>query len=206
MALTLNGISSFAVDATPRWTPRGYDLDGLTIAMSGPYSALNAYVDSLAKWSASSLDSNMFLESWDSDGDKHWPTVSLHYTGKKGGIVSSTIQKSVTAPTSVATYVQDDDNTLSLTYRVPTETITSIERTAMPQIGMLQLEATTATPVIEYAYRKGNTLGAGMTVDQMRDTYFAKEAVDVPTAEELVPDQYWRCTIQRTVVLLPLFS
>ena len=188
------------------WDMSADDLDTLTVPVRMAQSELTTYLGTLNRWSSSSLDGNMFLASWSTDDHAQYPTVRLRFVGKKGNDTSSTVRQSLSAPTAVATYRQDDSNTLSLTYRVPTQTITSIDRDQIPHVSDLTLTEATSAPIIEYVYRTGSTLGTGMTPEEMRDTYFVKIAVDTPTSDELVPGQYFRNSISRAVNLFALLA
>lgn len=93
------------------------ELDSLEITYRGLYSNLDTFRNSLTKWTASTIDPNMFLETWSDDGAPVQPRITLRYIGCKGGQLPT---PSVAQGSSLATVsTTDGENQLSVLYRSP---------------------------------------------------------------------------------------
>jgi hypothetical protein len=107
------------------------ELDRLEINYRGPCTKLDAFRASLTKWSASSIDSNMFLETFPDDGRTPYTTVTLTYIGCRGGAVPAPVEAQ---GGSLATVSADDgESELSVLYWSPHSQVSWISKTGTPQ-------------------------------------------------------------------------
>lgn len=191
--------SDFEQIGPPKWDPNGWDMDRLTIPYRGPSSKLDAFIATLVPWAASAVDANMFLEDWPNDGDPVHPTVTLVYTGKKGGILPQGRNESGTAVQNCSTSLGTEglqgpqSTSIEVSYYSPTKQITSIVRA---EAAGAQPSDPTGNIVLFAALVNANPY----PVDGLL-AYFRTLISTVNHSEELVPGQYWRSTWTKNKIL-----
>lgn len=126
--LSFQGNDDFTPIGRPKWRPGGLnELDALEVTYLGPCTKLDAYRASLTKWTPSSIDSNVFLETFPDDGRAPYTTVTLRYIGCRGGQVPAPVDSQ---GGSLATVSADDgESEVSALYWSPHVARTWISKT-----------------------------------------------------------------------------
>lgn len=124
MALTNLGTTTWAQNRPERWSTTSDGLDVLTVPMDGPETGRATYQSTLSRWSASSIDSRMYLAGWHGNEDRQYPRIDLRYIGCKGGsIPPPLLEQKTTLQTASAT---DGQLQLEVLYRSPQTVFTWI--------------------------------------------------------------------------------
>lgn len=204
MSITNVGTHGFAQVGSVRWRPNGWDLDTLIVPMQGSAENLDAFIATLTMWDPSALDSNMFLSDWGSDGDMVWPTVDLIYIGKQGGTLPPVrAERSKTLQTisfaveieSVASFAID------VQYMAPVNVSTTITRDdSDPSVS----DPADTREIVYWTIGALSTVNSGgvtqEVIDDLIDYLFGDLVLSTPKSEELVPGEYYRNSISKTLL------
>lgn len=202
MALTCPGRTAFEQHGPAAWGRRGWELDTLSVPMIGYVDELDGYLATLGDWSPSSIDGAMFLESASNDNHPQSPTVTLHYIGRKRGILPRA--RHDYSPTLQTATWQRDEQSLEITYFAPTVTATIISKVPETEAKLTPPDLTTMQII---AVRLGGGADLGVPVSELHQylgRFFYTTNVTVPHASELVPQRYWQIVLQTSTLLFPL--
>lgn len=201
MGLILINNPGFIQAGPARWLQSGWELDRLVVPVQGPYSGLAAYIAGLTMWSASGIDSNMFLGDFSVNTDKHFPIVDLVYLGKRGGTLppdrhsnGESIQQARYTTFSGKSYV-------NMTYVGPTSTKVIWSRTTFT---VSSISPTAPGPItIGYGSQRWDTSDGGSPGSFAAQlALFIGLAAETGEVQELVPGQYFRGTATQINMLL----
>lgn len=211
MALTFIGTTSFAQCGPEVARTTQYGLDQLDIPFSGAATGLTTYVSGLARGTAWSGDSNMYLTDWSADThSKVYPIVTLTYTGARGGVLppveseSGGSVASATTNTSSAIFPSVATNPASVQFYTISNTITYVhtnpddttEPDDPPEIDSL------ITWDLGFGVQPG--LSFPDLVDFLLNEAFVQGIIEEPpTIKPIVDGQYYQITKRKTRTLFP---
>jgi hypothetical protein len=217
------GDSSFKQNGTPRWLVNGWELDRCIVPWRGSIDALNGFINGLTMWSAAStVDSNMFLESYPIDEHKQFPTVNLTFLGKRHGRLppdrheaASSIQQTsgiVFSDAYILSFGLPPHWTARVTYISPTSRFVTWSRTppnfdsisapAPPEITSDNIVSLVLGGV-DYTLWPAAAANYGGIVDWVLRWFMQRDA-RYTSSQELVPGQYFRAEVTTQTLLLPI--
>lgn len=189
MSINFRGDHGFKPVGTPRWYPSGWELDQLVVPMQGAHSKLNAYLESLIMWTPSTIDGNMFLSDWSSNGDQVFPTVDLTYIGKKKGRLppdKHSTGRTVQQASIVGKYIG------------PTSSLVRFSRDAIDISVVSPAEPANVIPAGPPEFRAAN--------QSLINQFFKQYSITTGENEELVPGEYYRAHITKTMFLYAILD
>ena len=193
MSLLFPGDTDFEQSGPPEWQPNGWDLDRLILPYRGDVDQLNTFVASLTMWSASLLDSNMFLESFPNDGHQQFPTVRVSFIGKQGGTLPP--DKNTTGETvQTASFTSYSGKTrVNITYLAPSSTKRTWSRTPI-DVSTVSPAAPAAATVIAGTFHTEDSEYTAPANEAGYLAFFTAVPVTTGECEELVPGEYYVAT------------
>lgn len=201
MAILNIGNTTARQKAPARWGVRGDGLDTLTVDYDVPASGLSTYIATLSKWAASSIDANMFLESWDNDDAKQYPTVTLKYIGFKGGTLPVAITSTSTAQQQATFTSFTGRTTLNMSYIAPASS-KRIWATSAIDYSSIGAATAGAIVVIGYTFKSEGTEYSAPGSNAAALAYFYDIEVVTGGSEEVVPGAYYVGTQNRQRMLV----
>lgn len=197
MAVTFVGNVAFEQSAPEQYGLHSSGLDSLAVQFRGSVSNLSGFMATRSRWQASTLDSNFFLDSWESDGDRVFPTVTCHYIGCRGGAPPPPLED-VDEPIQQANYTAFAGSpSISITYVSPVTQKRSITRTR-PSGSIGAVHPANARIIWFVA------VGIVLPSDYSALAYFAQRLSRTQSSRELVPNQYYETIETKSHLLFSL--
>lgn len=220
MAVGFSGDSDWKVSGPWRWHRDGWDMDRLIIPVRGDIDQFDSTNNQLNLWGT--FDGQMFLSDYPSDDHKQFPTISLTFIGKKGGVLppprntaDSSIQQTsgiVFSDAYILTFGLPPHWTAKITYTAPVSRYVVFSRTppnfdeisapVPPEIGPADI-ASLVIGGIDYSVWTVAAPQYDRIVSWVL-RWFAQRSVKYTSYQELVPNQYYRATVTQQKLLLPI--
>jgi hypothetical protein len=199
MAIVYIGDASFQQSGPPQYVFGGWELDRLVTAYQGNIYDLEGFLTSIAAWTPSPYDTDMFLGDYTVDGDRVKPTVTLTYLGKRQGILTAgkhDYDDAVLSATNAA-------GSITVQYYAPRTALTWISR----EKGVLgpsgEAEDPSGIPrVISVVFAPAQLISNPALIDLILVNNFSQQIVSTIHSEELVSEQYWLNTQTKTMSLI----
>lgn len=210
MALTFLGTTSFSQSGPEQWKQTQFELDQLSVPYSGAVTGVTTYLAGLTRGSAYGTDANMFLTDWSVDSNKQFPTVTLEYTGAKGGTLPAVRNEqgrsiqSATSYTSSAIFPLVASQPASVQYYAPSNTATAFA--VDPALGTEPDDPAdiTVDDLISWtlvAEQPANSMPE--IAEWILENGFVQRITETTDAREIVNGQYWQIVKRKTKVLMP---
>lgn len=205
MSLINIGNHDFEQVGSVRWQPNGWDLDRLIVPMQGSAENLAAFIAGLTMWDASDIDSNMFLSDWVSDGHPQFPTVDLIYLGCKDGAAKPVkYDKEVALQTVSYSQSIDDVGSYQIDVQYNAPVITGTQIVSVEDDYPSVSDPLDSREIVYWTAGALSTVNPGSVtqeiLDDLIDYIFSDLVIERPRSEELVPGQYWRVSLTKTLL------
>jgi hypothetical protein len=201
MGLLFTGNYGFNQSGVPKWQDSTWDLDQLVVPYRGSVEELEAFLSAHSISEASSVDSNMFLIQKPTDEHKQFPTVSLTYQGKRGGVLPPTRHETDRDRLSANSKRSSGNIILAqpliLEYYAPTSIITYY---SFGGEGTTEADDPTGDPeFISLTCGDTSFVVSGVIADTVAG-FFETQIVKSFRSVEVVPAKYWQNTSKKTKV------
>lgn len=212
------GNVNFQAQRDPIWSGGGYELDTCSVPYQGAITYRDAFVNGLSRFATLSGFSKVWLMRWPSDDEPHFPTVTLEYTGCKGGSVPPTkaddgqVVQTLTTTVTSTTYSSGEDIDIEMEigyyaqqtrysyYVLGTPPSSPVNNTARRVIDPASSIYYRRYRVVSVPTDSETTVGTIASVDtgtytQLNNTLIPAHVVQEYMTDEIVPSALWHCLV-----------